>query len=65
MKDLFKYKMIAENRAGSIVQTYGDTVKECVDKFDREYCRSGWKINVYGNQDYNQKYFNVIRSTYI
>ena len=39
-----KYRLTAQNEQGASTETFGNTIKECLELFDREYTRSGFKI---------------------
>jgi hypothetical protein len=39
-----KYRLTAQNEQGARTERFGNTIKECLDLFDSEYTRSGFKI---------------------
>ena len=41
-----KYQLTAQNEQGASTETFGNTIKECLELFDSEYTRSGFKICV-------------------
>ena len=39
-----KYRLTAQNEQGASTERFGNTIKECLELFDSEYTRSGFKI---------------------
>lgn len=43
------YTLTATNSQGASTNTYGDTIKECLIKFDNDYERKGFAIQIFDN----------------
>ena len=46
-KEMNVYRLIAMNKQDSSVTFKGDSIEEVLRKFDAEYTRSGFKIEIY------------------
>lgn len=44
-----KYRLTAQNDTGASVTYTGNTMKQCIEKFDAEYARKGFKIEIIDN----------------
>jgi hypothetical protein len=40
------YVLIASNEENSVINFVGFSIKEAIEKFDSQYYRSGWKIQI-------------------
>jgi hypothetical protein len=39
-----KYQLTAQNEQGASTEAFGNTIKECLELFDSEYTRGGFKM---------------------
>lgn len=57
-----KYRLIAGNDQGAQVKFYSKTIKGCINAFDNEYHRTGFRIILCSND--TGKILKVLKSTY-
>lgn len=57
----YDFVLTAVNRQGSIIKIYGESQKECLEKFDAQYSRKGWIINIF---DALNESCSTIKKTY-
>jgi hypothetical protein len=48
-REMNKYELRAENEQGAKAYLYGNKMRELIKRFDSEFCRDGFKINIYYN----------------
>lgn len=55
-----RYALYASNTSGAVVCFYGHTIKSCINQFDNDYCRKGFKIEIRDNTGS----IKIIKKTY-
>ena len=53
--------LTAHNKQGTVIKFYGITQQECLEKFDAQYSRKGWIINIF---DALNESCSTIKKTY-